>query len=148
MVSLNYVLGFIALAPLFVQAQPTRTSSAPLAKRSPHSCFGSGQWGYVRDVVSACSSARIDFSNEAISKSHSSQRSYGPYSTNSGNRAYVDIRVENNYGSQYEYVTTNDIAFACNEITQLCVGNNRDTRGGWSIQGPFKIYVDVNNCGC
>ncbi|EIE82191.1 hypothetical protein G6F47_008442 [Rhizopus delemar] len=148
MVSLNYVIGFLALAPFLAQAKPTPTSSAPLAKRSPRSCFGSGQWGYIRDVVSACNQAKNDFSNQSISKSHPSQKSYGPYSTHSGNRAYVDIRVENQYGAQYETVHYNDIVYACNEITQFCVGSLRDTRGGWSIQGPFKIFIDVNNCQC
>jgi hypothetical protein len=148
MVSTNYIFGLLALAPLLVQAKPTPTSSAPLAKRSPHGCYGSGQWGYIANVLDACNRAKHDFDNNYVSKSHSSQRTYGPYSTGSGRKAVVDIRVENNYGEQYEIVHADDITFACNEVTQYCAGNNRDTQGGWSIQGPFKIWVDVNACGC
>ncbi|CEG64029.1 hypothetical protein RMATCC62417_01074 [Rhizopus microsporus] len=148
MVSANYIFSLLVLAPLLVQAQPTKTSSAPLAKRSPHYCFPSGHWGYIRDVLSSCSQATVDLSNQLVGRNYAAQRTYGPFSTGSGRRAVVSVKVANDFGRTYETVHGSDINFACNEIVQRCAGDNRDTRGGWSIQGPFKITVDVNACGC
>lgn len=148
MVSTKYFLSLLALAPLLAQAQPTKADNAALDKRSSYDCYGSGHWGYISDVLKACQKASTDFSNELIGKNYPFQLTYGPYNTGSGKRAVVDIRVENKNGKLYDTVHSYDITAACNEIVRNCRGNNQDTRGGSSMQGVFRIYVDVNACNC
>ncbi|CEG81056.1 hypothetical protein RMATCC62417_15303 [Rhizopus microsporus] len=148
MVSTNYLLSLLVFAPLLVQAQPTNAGNAVLDKRASSECYGSGHWGYISDVLRACQKASSDFSNQMVGKDYPVQITYGPYNTGSGRRAVVDIRVENSRGKLYERAHSNDITYACNEIVQKCHGNNQDTRGGSSVQGVFKIYVDVNACNC